>query len=76
MAGTTVYAIDIMLDTNNKIYTDEGGVGYKEGSLLFKELGGASYLLASLLGVAVIIIKIVATKYAQKDKKTSSESEI
>lgn len=50
LTGTTVYAIDIMLDTNNKIYTGEGGVGYKEGSLVFKELGGASYLLASLLG--------------------------
>jgi len=64
-----------MLDTNNKIYTGEGGIGYKEGSLVFKELGGASYLLASLLGVAMIIIKIVATKYAHKDKKTSSKSD-
>ncbi|MCJ1661042.1 hypothetical protein MT340_000220 [Staphylococcus sp. NRL 16/872] len=75
MAGTTVYGIEIMLDTNNKIYTDEGGVGYTEGSLLFKELGGASYLLASLLGVAVIIIKIVATKRAQKEEATSNQSE-
>ena len=33
MAGTTVYAIDIMLDTNTKIYTDEGGSGYIEGSI-------------------------------------------
>ncbi|UDI79218.1 hypothetical protein HYI43_11990 [Staphylococcus taiwanensis] len=73
--GTTVYAIDIMLDTNTKIYTDEGGIGYREGSLLVKELSGASYLLAAILGVAMIIIKIVASKYAHKYKKTSNESE-
>ena len=58
MAGTTVYAIDIMLDTNTKIYTDEGGSGYIEGSIFIKELGGASYILASLLGIAMIIVKI------------------
>ena len=34
MAGTTVYAIDIMLDTNTKIYTDEGGSGYIEEAYL------------------------------------------
>ena len=75
MAGTTVYAIDIMLDTNTKIYTDEGGSGYIEGSIFIKELGGASYILASLLGIAMIIIKIVATKHTKTKQTTSNQSE-
>ena len=75
MEGTTVYAIDIMLDTNTKIYTDEGGSGYIEGSIFIKELGGASYILASLLGIAMIIVKIVATKHTKTKQTTSNQSE-
>ena len=61
MAGTTVYAIDIMLDTNTK-YILMKAVLVIEGSIFIKELGGASYILASLLGIAMIIVKIVKNR--------------
>lgn len=71
--GTSTYGAIIMLDTNTKIYTDEGASGYVKGSLLFKELGGFSLILASLIGVAMIVIKAIATKHTRSQAKQAKE---
>lgn len=63
------YGLLLLIDRSTKIYTDEGGVTFKYGSALLKDLGGIAYLLTALIGIAIIIIRIVANASSENENQ-------
>ncbi|UDI77078.1 hypothetical protein HYI43_00380 [Staphylococcus taiwanensis] len=63
------YGLLLLIDRSTKIYTDEGGVTFKYGSALLKDLGGIAYLLTALIGIAIIIIRIVANASSENENE-------
>ncbi len=54
---TFMWAIILLVDQDIKIYADEGGVSYRNGSLPLKMLGGISLLIIGLYGLVSISAK-------------------
>lgn len=54
---TFMWAIILLVDQDIKIYGDEGGVSYRNGSLPLKMLGGISLLIIGLYGLVSISAK-------------------
>ncbi|WEN69415.1 hypothetical protein MT340_000235 [Staphylococcus sp. NRL 16/872] len=69
IALTLDYSLLLLIDRNTKIYTDEGLVTYKYGSIMWKNIGGLSYLLTTVMGLGMIIIRVVANEYSKIKNK-------
>lgn len=65
IALTLDYSLLLLIDRSTKIYTDEGLVTYKYGSALLKNLGGISYLLTAIMGLAILIIRVVSNRHSK-----------
>lgn len=65
---TFMWAIILLVDQNIKIYEDEGGVSYHNGSLPLKMLGGVSLLIVGLYGLVSI-----SAKYSNSYQKNKAE---
>lgn len=61
-----MYGLLLVIDRSTKIFMNEGGVNYVNGSRLLKDLGGISYILLAMTATVILIVKVVTLRHKEE----------